>query len=86
VLLDEGITKIEYLRSSRERGGVVVHLLFALDLTNGEHARCSVNIESPISNGLTAVARDSEKKKSQYGSDLILTPDVRGARTRYRFV
>jgi len=42
-------------RPSRHRRRVVVHVVHALEMGNGEHVRLVVESESPIPNGLTTV-------------------------------
>jgi hypothetical protein len=74
-----------YPRSARERSRVIIHVVCALDVANSKHIWCCVNIESPISNGLTTVARYGEKIQP-IRLVLGIRRDVRGARTRYRFV
>lgn len=72
--------KCSYLGSSRERSRIIVHVIFALDVANSKHTWRGVNVESPISNGLTTVARYSgkiqlarlllgPKKKRTWGKD-----------------
>lgn len=46
--------------SARERRRVVVHVILALHAADREHTGIGVNIESPISNGLTAVAAEAD--------------------------
>jgi len=43
------------LRSAREGSGVVVHIVAAFEVANGNYVRRRVGRESPISNGLTTV-------------------------------
>jgi len=45
-----------YSGSAREGSRVIVHVIGALHVADGEHTRSYVSRESPISNGLTAVA------------------------------
>lgn len=52
----KGRTPTAYPGSARERSRVVIYIVVALNMAYGEHARTDVNRESPISNGLTAVA------------------------------
>lgn len=54
-----------YPRPSRERSGIVVHVVSALQMAHSKHTRLIVESESPISNGLTTVAISQEIK--QYG-------------------
>lgn len=42
-------------RPSRERSGIVVHVVGALEMAHSKHTRLIVESESPISNGLTTV-------------------------------
>jgi len=42
-------------RPSRERSGIVVHVVSALEMAHSKHTRLIVESESPISNGLTTV-------------------------------
>jgi hypothetical protein len=67
---------------ARERSRVIVDVVAALDLADGKHTRVCVSAESPIPNGLTAVAADVVRSVTRIQERI---EDVRGARTRYRF-
>lgn len=69
-----------YPRPARERSGVVVQIVRALEVADGER---NVVCERPISNGLTAVAAQTLDQST----DMVdrVEEDKRGARTRYRF-
>lgn len=71
--------KSTYPRPSRERGRIVVHIVGALKVAYGKRARLIVEIESPISNGLTTVA-ELKLKLEQKNENL---KDIRGAKTRF---
>lgn len=48
--------KMTYPGPAREGSRVVVHVVGALHVAHSEYVRSSVGVESPIPNGLTAVA------------------------------
>jgi hypothetical protein len=70
------LEKIQYLKlmimtlmthpgSTRERSRVVVHVAGALHVADGKYTRSNVSRESPIPNGLTAVAGYQNQLKAR---------------------
>lgn len=57
--------KVTYPGPAREGSRVVVHVVGALHVANSEYTGSSVGVESPIPNGLTAVAVSRKIKKIQ---------------------